>query len=58
MRSALLGTIVVFVGAFTSCGRVQEESSPLKAYFDSTDEKGRAAAIDRLCASGAQDLDI
>ena len=58
MRSALLGTIVVFVGAFTSCGRVQEESSPLKAYFDATDEKGRAAALDRLCASGAQALDI
>jgi predicted esterase len=58
MRSALLGTIVVFVGAFTSCGRVQEESSPLKAYFDAADEKGRAAAIDRLCASGAQALDI
>ena len=58
MQSALLSTLFVFVGAFTSCGRVQEEPSPLKAYFEATDEKGRTEAIDRLCANGAQALDI
>jgi hypothetical protein len=30
----------------------------MKAYFDATDEKGRAEAIDRLCASGAQARDV
>jgi poly(3-hydroxybutyrate) depolymerase len=62
MRSALLSTIFIVAGACTSCARAKEEplrtDEPLKAYFDATDDKGRAEAIDRVCASGATAQDV